>query len=107
MSAADPVWSVICGPCNCIRSLRLIFVESSQCPAASTMAALVQTLHPGLRYRVGSDPGDGLDSAVGYGFDEGVVVVLVLVGVAGGEVGDGVIDGVVGAEIFGDGDRVA
>ena len=60
-----------------------------------------------MRSRCGSDPGDGLDSAVGYGFDEGVVVALVLVGVAGGEVGNGVIDGVVGAEVFGDGDGVA
>jgi hypothetical protein len=56
---------------------------------------------------VGSDPGYGLDSAVGYGFDEGVVVALVLVGVAGGEVGDGVIEGVVVAEVFGDRDGVA
>jgi hypothetical protein len=47
MSAADPVSSVICGPRNCIRSLRLIFVESSQRPAVSTMAALVRTLHRG------------------------------------------------------------
>jgi len=52
------------------------------------------------------DPGDGLDSAVGDGFDETVVVVLVLVGVAGGEVGDGAIHGAVGAEVFGDGDGV-
>jgi hypothetical protein len=28
------------------------------------------------------DAGDGLDTAIGYGFDEGVVVALVLVGVA-------------------------
>jgi hypothetical protein len=39
------------------------------------------------------DAGDRLDWAVGYGFDEGVVVALVLVRVAGGEVSDGVIDG--------------
>jgi hypothetical protein len=28
------------------------------------------------------DAGDGLDTAIGYGFDKGVVVALVLVGVA-------------------------
>jgi hypothetical protein len=56
---------------------------------------------------VGSDPGDGLDSAVCYGFDEGVVVALVLVGVAGGEVADGIIESDVGAEVFGDGNGVA
>jgi hypothetical protein len=48
-----------------------------------------------------------LDSAVGYGFDEGVVVALVLVGVTGGELGDGVIEGVIVAEVFGNRDRVA
>jgi hypothetical protein len=53
------------------------------------------------------DPGDVLDSAVGYGLHERVVVTLVLVGVAGGEIGDGGIEGVVAAEVFGDGDRVA
>ena len=42
--------------------------------------------YPGGRWLcgrgVGSDPNDGLDSAVGYGFDEAVVIALVLVGVA-------------------------
>jgi hypothetical protein len=46
------------------------------------------------------DAGDGLDTAIGYGFDEGVVVALVLVG-------DGVIERVVDAEVFSDDDRVA
>jgi len=64
--------------------------------------AIVQSHAPGshhpCRVKISSnvpflDPGDGLDSAVGYGFDEGVVVALVLVRVAGGEVSDGVIDG--------------
>src|SRR6185295_9575494 len=50
----------------------------------------------------GSDTFDRIDSAVLCGLDEGLVVLVVLVGVLSGEFGDRLIDLVSGAEVGGD-----
>ena len=59
------------------------------------------------RRREWSQPGLGLEPAGAHGVDQGLVVALVLVGVGGGEVGDGPVEGVAVAQVGGDGDPVA
>src|SRR4051812_11125631 len=54
-----------------------------------------------------SDPALGWDAAVLFRLNQRVVVALVLVGVGLGELGDGAVEGVVGAEVGGDGDAIA
>src|SRR5664279_3705344 len=54
-----------------------------------------------------SDAFGGGYAAAADGGGEGLVVLVVLVGVPGGEVGDRPVETVVTAEVFGHGDRVA